>query len=391
MFRKLLALTLCLLLAVSSVSAAPAQQASAAPAAVESTAEMSLFPKVNTFSGFSDTGTHWALPYIRTCYEAGLMLGVGNNAFAPDAPITNSEVTALAARIHAALHGETIYVGKDKAVIWYQWYIDYLTGFGISSPPPRAYATRQGFFELLAAVLPDTALAPINAIVALPDTTDPVVLKFYNAGILTGVDRFGTFAGGSPLTRGECATMVARVVEPSLRRQFTPDGQVPASPFPHDAVVLTVNGTPIPFDRFSDVLLSMIEETQQLYLDYGLVFDWEGNYGSENWSWCDFFKSATVHSVSAEVIAAAKAAELGCPVEELALTLFGPPTQAELDAYAAEHDMTITSPNANQLLAELILEEKLNTQLALWVEEAERVTTPVYGQLDPRELWEIFG
>lgn len=377
MLRKLIAFSLCLVMAVSTVSAA------SAPAA-ENT---SLFPTVNTYQPFSDTGTHWALPYIKLCYETGLMKGQGGNRFAPDVSISNAEIATLAARIHAAIHNTSF---DSNTTPWYKGAVAYLTSLDIKMGSPNANATRQGFFDLLSAVVPDHMLLPINSIKMLPDTTDAAVLKFYNAGILTGTDQYGTFDGAKPLTRAECAAMAARVVDSSLRRYFTPAGQVPAAPFSDDTVMVTVNTSPITYVHFSETMLSLMEETQDLFLQYGLIFSWEENYGNDQWNWNSFFKSATVHSVAAEVLAAAKAAELGCAEEELALTLFGTPSQAELDAYAAEHDITTTSPNAKELLIEMVLDEKLNAELGKWVDTANVVTTPAYDKLDPKEIWEIY-
>ena len=53
-------------------------------------------------------------------------------------------------------------------------------------------------------------------------TADAAVLSFYNAGILTGVDDWGTFAPDKTLTRAETAAMVARVARPELRESFSP-------------------------------------------------------------------------------------------------------------------------------------------------------------------------
>ena len=75
---------------------------------------------------------------------------------------------------------------------------------------------------MLRAVLPDGMLSPINSITALPDTGSADVLRFYNAGILTGTDDSGTFEGDKRLSRAEAAAMIARIVRPSLRRRFTP-------------------------------------------------------------------------------------------------------------------------------------------------------------------------
>ena len=89
-------------------------------------------------------------------------------------------------------------------------------------PDGAQAATRQELLTLLAAVVPEDMLSPINTITALPDTDDADVLRFYNAGILTGVDGWGTFAPDKTLTRAETAAMVARVARPELRQTFTP-------------------------------------------------------------------------------------------------------------------------------------------------------------------------
>ena len=46
---------------------------------------------------------------------------------------------------------------------------------------------------------------------------DEDILRFYNAGILTGSDDYGTFRGLSPLNRGQAAAMLARIVSPAQR------------------------------------------------------------------------------------------------------------------------------------------------------------------------------
>lgn len=346
------------------------------------------FPKIKSYSGFPDMTGHWAEPYVRVCVETGLMEGVGGR-FAPEATLTNGETAALAARIREALTGEAVPSGSDKTLPWYQRYVDYLADRGVSVEAPAAYATREGFFRLLSAVLPDDQLTPINSIMALPDASDPDILKFYNAGILTGIDLYGTFAGASPLSRAQCATMIARIADPALRKFFSPAGQTPASPFPADAVVMTVDGAPVTFDQFQDTLLSLIQEVQDVYRNYDLVFDWEGSFGLENWP--VYFKEAAKHSLAAQALSTAKAAQLGCPPEELALALFGPPTEAELAAMAADRELDRQQPGRDELLSELILEEKLNKEIGQWIENADISTTEIFDQIDSQELWETFG
>ena len=205
------------------------------------------FPKVNEYPGFIDVeaGSWYADP-ARICAEVGLMQGTGQ-AFAPDQLLTVGEVAAIAARMNEAITGDPIPMVTPKpgeTMPWYFIYVDYLEHLGIDVPDPTKQATRQEFVTLLAAVVPQDMLSPINTITALPDSTDPDVLAFYNAGILTGVDTWGTFAADKTLTRAETAAMVARVARPALRQSFTPADYTPftaAGLTPSD--VLFTNGT----------------------------------------------------------------------------------------------------------------------------------------------------
>ena len=187
-----------------------------------------IFPDQYEYPGFIDVDPDaWYADAARVCATAGLMQGTGQG-FAPDEILTVGEVAAIAARMNAATTGDPIPMATPKegeTLPWYFSYVHYLEALGIAVPDPEEAATRQEFFTLLAAVVPEDMLSPINTIEALPDTDDADVLRFYSAGILTGVDRFGTFAGDKTLTRAECAAMIARVARTELRVSFVP--QVP--------------------------------------------------------------------------------------------------------------------------------------------------------------------
>ena len=179
------------------------------------------FPAVHTYPGFIDVEEGaWYADAARVCCEVGLMQGTGQ-AFAPDQVLTVGEVAAIAARMNQAITGEAI-PEADPGQPWYQSYVDYLEGLGVAVPDPEKAASRQEFVSLLAAVVPEDMLSPVNTVASLPDTGDTDVLAFYSAGILTGVDEWGTFAGDKTLTRAECAAMAARIARPELRETFTP-------------------------------------------------------------------------------------------------------------------------------------------------------------------------
>ena len=65
-------------------------------------------------------------------------------------------------------------------------------------------------------------LPSINPNAAVPDTSDKNMLSFYQAGLLTGTDRYGTFRGNESLNRGQAAAILARLIDPAQRVTFTP-------------------------------------------------------------------------------------------------------------------------------------------------------------------------
>ena len=179
------------------------------------------FPAVHTYPGFIDVAEGaWYAGAARVCCEVGLMQGTGQ-AFAPDQVLTVGEVAAIAARMNQAVTGDAVpEAGSGQP--WYAPYVACLEGLGVAVPDPEKAASRQEFVSLLAAVVPEDMLSPVNTVASLPDTGDTDVLAFYSAGILTGVDAWGTFAGDKTLTRAECAAMAARIARPELRETFTP-------------------------------------------------------------------------------------------------------------------------------------------------------------------------
>lgn len=194
------------------------------------------FPAVNTYPGYADVAEgDWFYNNAKLCYEVGLMTGT-DKGFEPNKTLTVGECAALAARMGEKLTGETIpEVDPAHYVVspppWWAKYKEHLLSLdphltGLLAQPDEAI-TRYGFLSLLNLVCApeEGLLEPINHIEALPDPdfrNDVVALQFYNAGILTGTDKYGTFAGPRSLTRAEAAAMVSRIVRPGLRLSFTP-------------------------------------------------------------------------------------------------------------------------------------------------------------------------
>lgn len=209
--RFMTALVLSLSLALPSVLAAP-------------------FPPLRFYgdAGFTDVDEDWSLPYIRTCYEIGLMSGRGDGLFAPAGTVSVAEGVTAAARVHSLWRGGTGDFSSTEP--WYAGAIEYALDNGIfaegafsdySAPISRRYLA-----SLLAKALPPEEYLPINSVATLPDVTwdEPCgedIFTLYNAGILTGTDPSGTFLPDTHITRAELSAILCRLVQPGARQLFS--------------------------------------------------------------------------------------------------------------------------------------------------------------------------
>ena len=257
MLKRLLALTLSAALLAGSALAVTPEEA---------------FPDKNEYPGYADVAdAAWYADAARVCYEVGLITGTGAG-FSPDRVLTVGEVAAIAARMNEAITGEALPAAAPGQP-WYQPYVDCLEVLGVHVPDPARQATRLELLTLMGGVIPADMLAAINTITALPDTDDETVLRFYNAGVLTGVDGWGTFAPDKSLTRAETAALVARVARPELRQAFTPADYDPftaAGLKPAD--VLFSNGTTA--GQYLPYVQELIDGLEADCAAAGMEFNW---------------------------------------------------------------------------------------------------------------------
>jgi len=217
---------------------------------------------VNEDKTFSDTQDHWAKEYIDVCWQTGLMEGVSEDTFDTEGKLTVAQCAAAAARLHARLNGTA---EPQKGEPWYAGYVRYMEKLGlVLISDVNSECTRQQFFTMMDLVVPKKGMTDINEINVLPDTKDESILRFYRAGILTGMDEYGTFRGRLPLTRAECAAMMARIAEPGLRVKFRPqrtDGSAAMDCLyiPAKETALTIGGYKITAELFTAVLDTKLE------------------------------------------------------------------------------------------------------------------------------------
>ena len=308
---------------------------------------MSLSPALaagSGYAGFSDVAeTDWFSQGVRTCYEYGVMNGTGNGNFSPYTVMTLAQAAAIAARLGASFAGETIPAPAPGA-LWYAPELAYLSQkapeleANVAAAPERS-ATRAEFFALLSAVTPAGQLPAINAITSLPDTEDAGVLALYNAGILTGVDAYGTFAGEKTLQRSEVAVTVARLLEPGQRKQFVPL-EVPAQPDPsqYGGEVMTVNGVGVLELLVVNCMNDLVYYNDyNIYRQTGQRLDWSADYGVGDLK--TFFKSAAIAQAVRITAEVSHEKELGCLAEEMPEKLVPAPERSVLEQYARDNDL----------------------------------------------------
>lgn len=272
---------------------------------------------------FSDVAADaWYAPYVAACAQDGLMNGTGASRFTPQRTVTTAEAATLATRIHSLTHGGdgtfspapadwgqltltlpdgtsctdyagpggfdaqeepkggprlTVQVAPEEAP-WAEAQdgkaasVTFADGFtyteALGFQPSDQTATRLQLAQAIA--LTAGELEPINQVSPAPDLYDDqwdLVKPLYEAGILNGVDGYGTFRPQGALSRAEAAAMAARVLRPELRLT----GGTQALPDELEALGLRV--TPLlPADE-----VTLVDgDTALIYTGDGRVLDWMG-------------------------------------------------------------------------------------------------------------------
>lgn len=201
----------------------------------------------------------WFAPYVEVCVQEGLIRGTGEGVFSPEGTVSTGEALVMAARVMWQAQGGRGELprggpAEELAGVWmgqgvepgepryagllerfsayegsYAWdalfYFYKEAGFdtfflpNLYSCAPEEPVTRAGFFSSLSYAAQGLEMEAINEIEHVPDSY-VYVRELYEAGILAGVDQYGTFAAERGLTRAEAAAALARIAEPGLRLRF---------------------------------------------------------------------------------------------------------------------------------------------------------------------------
>ncbi len=77
---------------------------------------------------FSDVArTHWAYDYVEYCYDGGIVEGVGNGKFDPDATLTRAQFITMMGR---ATYESEVQAQTTSSDSWYSGYVRYLSNKG---------------------------------------------------------------------------------------------------------------------------------------------------------------------------------------------------------------------------------------------------------------------
>lgn len=176
---------------------------------------------------------------VAALYEYGLAGGKADGTYGLQDELTVGQAIIFAARIHGLYHygdaesgPDAFYAAGRPAAERYLFYLR-SEGLVASGFDGRLYqsATRAEMAHLLANLLPEEFLPPINGDIVTPayalrlfvaDVTDYTpyardILTLYRCGIAAGSDAKGSFHPDSHITRGAAAAMLTRLADPSLR------------------------------------------------------------------------------------------------------------------------------------------------------------------------------
>ncbi len=178
---------------------------------------------------FSDTADHWAKQYIGVLASMGIINGMGDNVFAPENPLTRAQFVALLAKMTDGYSNDAITDMGFKDVPTYEWYYGYVnwaaangivSGMGDGTFAPDAKITREqmgvmlcNYATYLQFVLPQNVTGiTFNDSNSISPWAIDYVMTVAGAGIINGYDT-GDFKPSGTAKRAEAATVIYKLCE----------------------------------------------------------------------------------------------------------------------------------------------------------------------------------
>ncbi len=184
----------------------------------------------STSFALSDIDAHWANPYIDKLIAKAAIAGYPDGTFKPENTISTAEFT----KILVATLGHDM--GNAATGHWASLYMDKARDLGLikqsedefnayDAPIDRGMMARL-ISRALSEQFDDAAdyIGQIKDYQMLAANNQLAVLTVYRAGIVTGYPD-GSFQDKNSATRAEACTMLARFIEPTLRKVPTPPNE----------------------------------------------------------------------------------------------------------------------------------------------------------------------
>lgn len=194
-------------------------------------------PTLAAGQAFSDVPvSHWSYVYVQRAYEDGVVNGVGGGRFAPEDTLTIAQFMTMMTRAFYAEDVAEVEDAIEDPGDWYlpglavaleyglltNTYVDPETWYGYLSPCWRYEMAAIMYNIILSYGLDDFILdgrtaAAIGANIPdfpeIPSEYRVPVAALVKAGVITGIDNAGTFAGESTVTRAQAATIYCRFAQ----------------------------------------------------------------------------------------------------------------------------------------------------------------------------------
>lgn len=167
--------------------------------------------------------SHWAIEYIQTAAQNGWVSGDENHRFQPEQPVTGAEFITMVTQM---LYPDEIQAGSSGGV-WYHPYQTVANRHHLLSNPNANLnykmfdaLNRYEMAFILAQAMKDLQLdADISQGTAnripdydvIPEAFRSGVELVYQAGVMSGVDAAGTFAGRQNMTRAQAAVVLCQL------------------------------------------------------------------------------------------------------------------------------------------------------------------------------------
>lgn len=169
----------------------------------------------------------WYANDVKNAYTKKLINGKTDTTYCPNENMTVAEAIKLAACMH-----QEYYDGKvtltASGTPWYQSYVDYAKEKGITDKTYSDYnsaVTREEYVHIFFGALPQKEYTQFNLVLYgdIPDVSENhdyalEIYTFYRAGILAGMDEYGTFEPKSSIKRSEVAAILTRMTDDTTRK-----------------------------------------------------------------------------------------------------------------------------------------------------------------------------